>query len=271
MIRLSGSVKLRCAFASGAACFGSGTRGWPPPVFFPVRSSCFRRWAIRASASAFACAAFCRASASIPPGPVESSSTAFPAAPIPSATGRSVLAVASHPRPRRPPRPASATPHFRLQRLFGPPHPPITHRLVLAGVRLEFRPVDRHMPQFHQPRLPAQSQRLQKQSRQRLQMPFPKLVERAVIRCVSALKYRNATSSCVRFSICRELTTPVQYPYTNNRTISTGSRPPDLVHPSPHRNGKTPTDPASPPGRPQIAPNDFSGSQSCNDGGINKL
>ncbi len=72
--------------------------------------------------------------------------------------------------------------HFRLLRLFGPPHPPITHRLVLAGVRLEFRPVDRHMPQFHQPRLPAQSQRLQKQSRQRLQMPFPKLVERAVIR-----------------------------------------------------------------------------------------
>src|SRR5437868_13866281 len=62
MIRLSGSVKLRCAESSGFACSGSGTCGGRPPIFFPVSSSCCCRSAILASASAFFCSAFRRAS-----------------------------------------------------------------------------------------------------------------------------------------------------------------------------------------------------------------
>src|SRR5271157_1131327 len=64
MIRLSGSVKLRCAFGSGTACSGSATCGSRPLTFLPVRASCSWRCLIWASAAACFSSAFCLASAS---------------------------------------------------------------------------------------------------------------------------------------------------------------------------------------------------------------
>src|ERR1700722_16460756 len=62
MIRLSPSVKLRCALASGCACSGAGTLGLRPRGFLPVCCSCWRRAARLASASARCCSAFSAAS-----------------------------------------------------------------------------------------------------------------------------------------------------------------------------------------------------------------
>src|SRR5271157_4678728 len=106
MIRLSGSVKLRCAFGSGTACSGSGTCGSRPLTFLPVRASCSWRCLIWASAAAFFSSAFCLASASNSLSPLESSPAGSPAAPTPPVT-------------RRPPDPS------RTSRLR--PHPPLRH------------------------------------------------------------------------------------------------------------------------------------------------
>jgi hypothetical protein len=53
---------------------------------------------------------------------------------------------------------------------------------MLAGIGLQLRPVNRYMPQFHQPRLFAQPQGLQEQSRQILQVRLTKAGDGIVIR-----------------------------------------------------------------------------------------
>ena len=70
---------------------------------------------------------------------------------------------------------------FILQLLLRLGHPPITHRLVFAGVALQLGAVDRHVTQLHQPGLLTQLQRLGKQPRQGLQVPLAKLRQRAVV------------------------------------------------------------------------------------------
>src|SRR5450755_3858707 len=64
MMRLSGSVKLRCAVGSGRACSGSGIRGARPASFWPRSSSFFRRSASFCAASFRAASARSRASCS---------------------------------------------------------------------------------------------------------------------------------------------------------------------------------------------------------------
>jgi hypothetical protein len=71
--------------------------------------------------------------------------------------------------------------HLGLQLRFRLAHPPAAHRLVLGGVRLDLRPVERHVPKLHRPRLPAQAQHLNEKIARRLQMPPAKLRDRAEV------------------------------------------------------------------------------------------
>src|SRR6266851_4938213 len=50
--------------------------------------------------------------------------------------------------------------HFLLQLPLLLLHPPITHRLVFAGVGLHLRPIQRHSPQFDRPGLQRHLQHL---------------------------------------------------------------------------------------------------------------
>src|SRR5271157_5785542 len=108
MIRLSGSVKLRCAFGSGTACSGSAAAAHVRSpscrcgLLAPgaVRSGLRRRLA------------FPRPSVWLrlptPPSPPESSPAGSPAAPTPPATPRPPdPSRTSHPRPHPPLRPAA--------------------------------------------------------------------------------------------------------------------------------------------------------------------
>jgi hypothetical protein len=56
-------------------------------------------------------------------------------------------------------------------------HAPIAHGLVLAGVGSDLRPVQRHVPQLDQPRLPSQPQHLVEQLAQGLEVPPAKLAQ----------------------------------------------------------------------------------------------
>jgi len=69
---------------------------------------------------------------------------------------------------------------FKLSRALG--HAFVAHRLVLGGVRLDLRPVERDMAKLHQPRLLAKLQNLGKQSGERLQMALAEVGDGAEIR-----------------------------------------------------------------------------------------
>ena len=66
---------------------------------------------------------------------------------------------------------------LRLARL----HAFVAHRLVLGGVRLDLRAVERDMPQLRQPGFLRQLQHLQKQPHQRRQTTLPEVGDRAEI------------------------------------------------------------------------------------------
>ena len=69
---------------------------------------------------------------------------------------------------------------FKLSRALG--HAFVAHRLVLGGVRLDLRPVERDMAKLHQPCLLAKRQNLGKQSGERLQMALAEVGDGAEIR-----------------------------------------------------------------------------------------
>src|SRR5580704_9218753 len=183
MIRLSGSVKLRCAFGSGTACSGSGTCGLRPLTFLPVRASCSRRCLIWASAAAFFSSAFCWASAS---------NSAFAARIVTSRLSRRANSAGNSSPPCPFPCFSSSARihrvgslqdlfHFCLQPLLRFPHPLIAHRLVLARIARDLAAIDRHVSQLHQPRFLTQLQSLAKQPRQCLQMPLAKFRQRTMV------------------------------------------------------------------------------------------
>jgi hypothetical protein len=64
-------------------------------------------------------------------------------------------------------------------------HAPIAHGLVLAGVGSDLRPVQRHVPQLDQPRLPSQPQHLVEQLAQGLEVPPAKLAQGPEVRGVA--------------------------------------------------------------------------------------
>src|SRR5439155_5613812 len=72
--------------------------------------------------------------------------------------------------------------YFLFQFLFCLAHPFIAHRLVLGRVGFDLRPVQRYVPQLHQPRGLTQLQNLLEQSGQRLQVTLAKLRQAVVIR-----------------------------------------------------------------------------------------
>ena len=57
-------------------------------------------------------------------------------------------------------------------------HALVAHRLVLGGVRLDLRPVERDMAELHEPGLLAQLQYLHEQPRKRLQVPLAEVRDR---------------------------------------------------------------------------------------------
>ena len=61
-------------------------------------------------------------------------------------------------------------------------HALVAHRLVLGGVRLDLRPVERDMTELRQPRLLAQLQNLPEQAGERLQMALAEVGDGAKIR-----------------------------------------------------------------------------------------
>ena len=61
-------------------------------------------------------------------------------------------------------------------------HALVAHRLVLGGVRLDLRPVERDMAELHKSRLFAQLENLPEQSRKRLQVPLAEVGDGAKIR-----------------------------------------------------------------------------------------
>src|ERR1019366_740198 len=63
-----------------------------------------------------------------------------------------------------------------------------THRLVLAGVRLDLGSVDRHMAQLHQSSFRTQQQSLHEQARERIQMTGAELGDGGVVRVLIAGK-----------------------------------------------------------------------------------
>src|SRR5271155_2449901 len=60
-------------------------------------------------------------------------------------------------------------------------HALVAHRLVLGGVRLDLRPVERDMAELHKSRLFAQLENLPEQSRKRLQVPLAEVGDGAKI------------------------------------------------------------------------------------------
>jgi len=64
-------------------------------------------------------------------------------------------------------------------------HPPVAHRLVLAGVRLHLATVDRHPPQLHRTQLQRHPQHLPKQPFQRRQMDLAEVRDCAEVRLVA--------------------------------------------------------------------------------------
>ena len=176
-MRLSGSVKFFCALGSGLSDGGAAGR----PGF--LRPSACRR------SSAFSCASALAAAAAF----ASASSSAF-AARIFSArfflfghpVGQLLAALIR----------AEGFVFLGVRRLGGaqPPlnlglelrrpllHAIVAHRLVLGGVRLDLRAVERDMAELDQPRLLAKLENLREQAGERLQMALAEVGDGAKIR-----------------------------------------------------------------------------------------
>ena len=191
-----------------------------------------------------------------PPSPPESSPTDFLAAPTPPATPprsapsrtrvlRRILRVGS----------LQDLFHFGLQPLLRFPHLLITRRLVLAGIALQFAAIDRHMPQLHQPRLLTQLQRLAKQSRQRPQMPFPKLRQRAVVRMFVRRQVAKPNIFVRRRLYLARAVDPLAVAVQSPAPSSPAHTPPVPARLFPRTKHRSPQDPRPQPPPPRSAPN----------------
>ena len=153
MIRLSGSVKFFCAFGSGSS--DGGSAGFPGFL----RPSALRRSSPRPRLGLGCAAAFASASNSAFAARTFSArfflSATQSAAPRRSCRRR-------RPCPPRRPQPPRRSAIARPRPQAPPPaaHALIAHRLVLGGVRLDLRPVERHMAELRQPRPLAQLENL---------------------------------------------------------------------------------------------------------------
>src|ERR1035437_3138129 len=141
---------------------------------------------------------------------------------------------------------------------------------MFAGVRLQFGPIDSHMPELDQARLVAQPQSLREQLRQALQMRLPKAGDRIVI---GVLVRRQVPERYVfmgrTFDLPRTNHSPAvtvqQHPHHHRRVVGRHSSS-ILTSVDRHDLGQVQfvgylSDEAR-----QM----FSGSQSCNDGGRRK-
>jgi hypothetical protein len=72
------------------------------------------------------------------------------------------------------------------QLVLGLGHPSVTHRLVLGGVRLDLRAVERHVAKFHQTGLAAQRQHLSEQTGQSREVPLAEVADRPEVRPVQS-------------------------------------------------------------------------------------
>src|SRR6201998_3360947 len=174
MMRLSGSVKFFCAFGSGSS---EGGAAGLPGFLRPSASRCF-------SASARALRS---ASAAAPPSAPRSALaprvllSPAPGRPLPAPLAAPEGGVLAGVRLRRGVHPAR---DLGLQFLRPLAHPLVAHRLVLGGVGLDLRPIERDMAKLDQPGPLAQAQHLAEKRRQRVQMTLAELRDRAEIRGV---------------------------------------------------------------------------------------
>src|SRR5712664_2976005 len=154
MMRLSGSVKLRCDLGSG---WSDGAAAGLPGFLRP---------------SAWRCCSF---SASMR----RSSSAASPirhlVAALVFAESLVLLGIRSL---RRRQHASDLGFQFRLTFL----HALITHRFVFRRIRLDLRAIQRHMAEFDQPGRLAQLQNLQEQRTERLQMPLAEVADGSEVR-----------------------------------------------------------------------------------------
>src|SRR5271165_3816503 len=175
MMRLSGSVKFFCAFGSGSSEGGAaGLPGFLRPSASRFFSSSAR--ALRStSAAALASASNSALAARI-----------FSARRFLSPTQAGISSPLLS-RPKAASSFASCSrrgvhPGFGFQFLRPLGHPLVAHRLVLGGVGLDLRPVQRDMPELDQTGPLAQAQHLTEKRRQRIQMTLAELRNRAEIR-----------------------------------------------------------------------------------------
>src|ERR1700730_9896187 len=146
MIRLSGSVKLRCALSSGTPL-----GGWPlRPRLAATSLSSPAPWPAAACASA-------STGALAPPLFVGHPTRRFfptPVTAVLAILGRVLIGRLLHPAR-----------NLGGELLLGPSHPAVAHRLVLGGIRLNLGAVERDMAELDQNRFAAQPEDLYKQTR----------------------------------------------------------------------------------------------------------
>src|ERR1039458_4575041 len=191
MMRLSGSVKLRCAASSGRALSGSGGSDLRPPFFLPVHRSSSSRSASFCSASARCCAAFSLASCS----------KAALAVPI-LAVLRILFGIGLFGGGQQ-------RIDLLLQARLGLVHVLVAHRLVLAGVGLDLGSIEGHMAQLHQSSLGTQQQSLCEKTRERIQMTLAELGDGGVVGVLIAGKITEGhVLECARLNLARTVEAP---------------------------------------------------------------
>src|SRR5271169_4797834 len=158
MIRLCGSVKLRCALSAGVP---GGPLPRPPGLSFA---------AARASASSAALASRILASRCSLLATQAGISSPRRAAPCARSSVRSVWFAAFSQPPT-----SAAELRLRLD------HPAIAHRFVFGGVRLDLGAVERDMAELDQSGFPTQPQHLHKQPLQCRAMALAKIADRAEV------------------------------------------------------------------------------------------
>ena len=134
MIRLSGSVKLRCALSSGTALGGGRLR--PRLAALAVLA---RPWPAAACASASSAALASRILASRRSllATQSGSLVAAPVSAVLAILGRVLRGRLLHP-----------SRNLGGELLLGPSHPAVAHRLVLGGIRLDLGAVERDMAEL---------------------------------------------------------------------------------------------------------------------------
>src|SRR5881296_2276821 len=162
MIRESGSVKLRCALGAGRACSGSGTLG-TAPLARPTRPFLGLGLQRRPGLADLPQPA-------LAPRQLCWELVAAPAPAVPRVLGGVDLL-----------RLVQQLLHLALQLPLALLHTRIAHRLVLGGVGLDPRAVQRDVTERHQASPLTEQQPLHEKAGERREMPLAKLRDRVVI------------------------------------------------------------------------------------------